>query len=436
MIVMGDILNLQYSYEQIYAGVTHLTRGDRSSLSVLAIGGGGYVFPRYIEKVWPGSRVDVAEIDPRVTEAAVQAFGLDRNTAIKTFPMDARNYIDMLLREKQTGGQTPQYDITYEDAINDYSVPYQLTTREFNDKISQILTDDGIYMVNLIDAYRVGLFLGAIVRTLEQTFPNIYVIADEQTRKSAWGTFVIVASRQKINLENLTSQKQVANLNLWILNDSEIEALKKRGRWIVLTDDYAPVENLLAPVVRESTRARAAIQYAEYAENLNKQAKWSQSIAMYEKAIQLYPAMSAEFYTEIGTIQATQKRYEEGIRYFKKALDITPDYLVARQSICSVLLSQKKFDEAISCYNKALQERNDWPNIEEMYDDLGWAYEQKGDLALAETSYRKALTIEPNYESAWNNLGEIYIKQGKRNEAATCFERALEARTKFRRSTP
>jgi predicted membrane-bound spermidine synthase len=100
-ITMNDITNLKYSYEQIYAAVTNKLSQDKDKLSVLVIGGGGYVFPRYVEEVWPGSRVDVVEIDPGVTEAAMQAFGLDRDTTINTFTMDARNYVNQLLEQEQ-----------------------------------------------------------------------------------------------------------------------------------------------------------------------------------------------------------------------------------------------------------------------------------------------------------------------------------------------
>ena len=69
----------------------------------------------------------------------MQAFGLDRNTTINTINTDARNYLDMLLEKKRNGGQIPQYDFIYTDAFNDLSVPYQLVTKEFNDKIAQVL---------------------------------------------------------------------------------------------------------------------------------------------------------------------------------------------------------------------------------------------------------------------------------------------------------
>ena len=95
---------MQYFYTKIYAAITHGLSTDKERLSVIVIGGGGYVFPRYVEKIWPGSTVEVVEIDPGITKAAMEAFGLERNTTIKTFTMDGRNRIDRLLqREHQKG---------------------------------------------------------------------------------------------------------------------------------------------------------------------------------------------------------------------------------------------------------------------------------------------------------------------------------------------
>lgn len=247
-IIMNKIRDIQISYERIYAAITHRLSWDKEKLSVLAIGGGGYVFPRYVEEVWPGSYIDVAEIDPEVTEAAMQAFGLDRNTTINTVNMDARNYIDELLERKCSGKEIQLYDFIYGDAFNDYSIPCQLITKEFNDKIAQTLTDDGVYMLNLIDIYDYGEFLATVINTLQQTFSNVYVVSGNW-RSKVYHNFVIINSKREINLENLNREKSVRSLDLWVLSSSDIEKLKERSRGIVLTDNYVPVKNLLAPVV-------------------------------------------------------------------------------------------------------------------------------------------------------------------------------------------
>jgi tetratricopeptide (TPR) repeat protein/predicted membrane-bound spermidine synthase len=403
ILIMGDILNLQYSYEQIYAAVTHLLSRDKNKLSVFAIGGGGYVFPRYIEKVWPGSRVDVAEIDPRVTEAAILAFGLDKNTSINTFPMDARNYVDKLLQKKQTGGQIPRYDFIYEDAINDYSVPYQLTTKEFNDKIAQILTDDGVYMINLIDTYHTGLFLGAILRTVEQTFPYVYVVT-EHMRQSIRGTFVVIAAKQKINLEGLSSEKPVAKLNLWIFNNSEIETFKEKGHRLVLTDDYAPVENLLAPVVRQSALESLSNKYLERISKLERQGKLDESVAIYREIIKANTATATLIwaYNNMGQILARQQKWQEAIDAIKGAIEYNNKakvkYSMSDMYFNLSMASKKlgKYEDAFEYMNKAIE------------------------------AYREDLVQEPNSVRTLRNLGRALAEIDRLSEAAEYLQQAVD----------
>jgi spermidine synthase len=275
-IIMNDVLNLQYFYTKIYAGITGGLIKDK--LSIMVIGGGGYAYPQYVEKRWPGSHIDVVEIDPAVTEAAKQAFGLGRNSSINTITMDARNYVDELLNKQSNGEKIPRYNFIYEDAINDYSVPFQLVTREFNDKIAKILTDDGVYMINLIEIFDSGLFLGAMINTLEKTFPYVHVLVDPITLPTSRQTYVVVAAKHYFEPESILS-KYDENLKLRSLSKSDKDYLKEKAGGVVLTDDFAPVENMLAPVVRESAREKLALEYIKQAMYLRERAKRSQSIA-------------------------------------------------------------------------------------------------------------------------------------------------------------
>jgi tetratricopeptide (TPR) repeat protein/spermidine synthase len=416
IIIMDDILDLQYPYEQIYAAVTQMLTRDKSKISILAIGGGGYVFPRYIEKVWPGSHIDVAEIDPRVTKTAIEAFGLGRNTSINTFTMDARNYVDELLQKKRTDGRIPRYDFIYGDAFNDYSVPYQLTTREFNDKIAQILTDDGVYMINLIDIYDSGLFLGAVVKTLQQTFSHIYVIVDNRPRPARRDTFVVIAAMRKINLENLGSEKPVAGSNLWILNNSEIEALKKKAHEIVLTDDYAPVENMLAPVVRQGALISLSNKLLERASKLEYQGKLlksrgkiDESRAMYDKSVATYkaliranPATSIMAYNNMGQILASQRKWQQAIDAAKSAIE----------------------------YNEKAKIKH---SMSDMYYNISMASKQLGRdkdaseyMSKAIEAYREDLAQEPSSIKTLRNLGRALAKIGRFTEATECLQQAID----------
>src|SRR5947199_6234938 len=99
-----------------------------------------------MQYAYPGTEVDVAEIDPAVTNANFQATGLPVDTPIKTHWGDARQFV-----ERNQGSK--QYDLIYGDAFNDFSVPWHLTTREFNEKLARMLAPGGVYMINIIDAY-------------------------------------------------------------------------------------------------------------------------------------------------------------------------------------------------------------------------------------------------------------------------------------------
>ena len=402
-IIMGDILDLQYSYAKVYAAVTRMLTRDKSKISVLTIGGGGYVFPRYVEKVWPGSRIDVAEIDPRVTQAAILAFGLDRNTSINTFTMDARNYVDELLQKKRTHGRIPRYDFVYEDAFSDYSVPYQLTTKEFNDKITQILTDDGVYMINLIDIYDSGLFLGAAVKTLQQTFPCVYVVVEKRPL-SQRNTFIIIAAMRKINLENLDSEKSVAGMNLWILNDSEIETLKTKARGVVLTDDYVPVENMLAPVVRQSALVYLSGKYLERAPKLESQGRWDESIAMYKELIKvdLDPTKTILACNNMGQILARQGKWQQAIDAAKSAIE----------------------------YNQKAKVKH---SMSDMYFNISLASKKLGRdkdaseyMSKAIEAYREDLAQEPNSVKTLRNLGSALAEIDRFSEATEYLQRAID----------
>jgi tetratricopeptide (TPR) repeat protein len=433
-IVMDDILDLQYSYEKIHAAVTHMLSRGKDKLSVLVIGGGGYVFPRYVERLWPGSRVDVVEIDPGVTEAAIQAFGLERDSTINTLTMDARNYVNQLLEQGRTGGQAVQYDYIFEDALNDYSVPYQLTTKEFNDKIAGILTNRGAYMIELIDIYESGLFVGAFVNTLKQTFDYVYVIAENEPR-SARITFVVIAAKQKINLENLAAEEQVRNLDLWILDDAEIESLRQKASGIVLTDDYAPVENLLAPVVLASSRDLLAEEYLDQAERLKAKKQWDECILKFRDIISVDPGLSIKAYNEIGMIEAGRGRLAEAVKAFRGALEYNEKAEV-RQSMSNInfnvgIAFQRLGDneQAATYLQNAIRGyREDFakePGSAKIAGRLGNALATVGNFTEAAEYFRQAVNLDPLDVGNHSMLGQALVIQGRHDEAIAELQKAI-----------
>jgi spermidine synthase len=249
---LDDPRKLVYGYEKVYAEASQYLMQRISQPRALFIGGGGYTFPKYLAAVYPQTSIDVVEIDPGVTETAYDYLGLPRDGPIVTVNQDARLFIKLL-------DPARRYDLVLGDAFNDYSVPYHLTTREFNALVSRHLTNNGIYMVNLIDGRR-REFLTAYLRAMKLTFDHVYLVpVGQDWETSVRSTFVVLASQQAIDLaalRQLDGGDGVRETASWLLPEDRLEALLAEGPQVILTDDYVPVDNLLAPVFEESEAQR------------------------------------------------------------------------------------------------------------------------------------------------------------------------------------
>jgi Tfp pilus assembly protein PilF len=118
----------------------------------------------------------------------------------------------------------------------------------------------------------------------------------------------------------------------------------------------------------------------------------------------------------LGEYLCWQGRPDEGLLHFQEAVRIWPGYPQARINFCHTLLILDRIDEAIDCYNKAVEERNEWQDMYEIYQGLGWAYEQKNNFSGAEKNYRKALELKPDFKPAQDGLASVQAKQKQRTE--------------------
>jgi spermidine synthase/MFS family permease len=247
---MSDPTYYEYAYIKVYAEMTDYVASERPDYRAIFIGGGGYTLPRGMETTYPQSSIEVVEIDPGVTQTAYDQMGIDPNGRIVTHNVDARLYFDQI-----QGG--PKFDLVFGDAFNDLSVPYHLTTREFDRQVRNVLRDDGFYLVNVIDKLYGGQFIPSFVRTLKTVFPHVYVMSAGTpwlAQVSTPNTFVVVGTATPIDSERLKraqTRSRAGSVVTNIMPSDLMEAWLATAPGVTLTDDFAPADNLIAPLFAE-----------------------------------------------------------------------------------------------------------------------------------------------------------------------------------------
>ena len=246
-----DPSKLGYGYERIYADITeYVAQREPGPLRTLFVGGGGYTFPRYVAAVYPTASVEVVEIDPGVTEVAYDFMGMPRDTKIKSYNEDGRLFF---------AGQNADdpYDLIYGDAFNDLSIPYHLTTVEFDRRVRARLEDDGFYLANVIDNPRTGQFLRAYLRTMREVFPYVYLFVEGTAAgwdQGGQSTLIVAATGRPLDfadLRRVVGQDGQRPLRSDMVTPEQIDDYLARGPAIVLSDDFAPVDQLVAPLFLE-----------------------------------------------------------------------------------------------------------------------------------------------------------------------------------------
>lgn len=241
---LDDPTHLEFQYVQALAGVADTAFPAGEPLDAYHLGGGGLTFPRYLERVRPGTVSVVSEIDRGVLEIDERDLGLVTGPALDVRIEDAR----LGLRSLDTDSR----DLVVGDAFGGISVPWHLTTREALTDVRRVVRPGGIYAANLIDFAPLS-FARAELATMRTVFEHVAVASDAATlgrEVGSGGNVVAIASDEPLDLEALRSGFAAQGLEWEVVEGAELDA------WIgdspVLTDDFAPVDQLLTsyPTVR------------------------------------------------------------------------------------------------------------------------------------------------------------------------------------------
>ncbi|WP_448615794.1 fused MFS/spermidine synthase [Modestobacter sp. URMC 112] len=234
---LADPQHLEFEYVQAIASVTDAMAPVGEPLSALHVGGGGATVPRYLAAVRPGTTSRVLEVDPGVVAIDEEQLGLQTSADLSVDVGDAR----VGLSEEPAG----ERDLVVGDAFGGLSVPWQLTTAEALTLVDDALADDGVYAVNLIDHPPLA-FVRAELATLRSVFGSVLLLARAPVLAGEdGGNVVAVASQQPLPAEAIAAALEQRGLAWQVAEGPELDAFV--GDAQVLTDDFAPVDQLLTP---------------------------------------------------------------------------------------------------------------------------------------------------------------------------------------------
>ncbi|EGQ43475.1 MAG: spermidine synthase [Candidatus Nanosalina sp. J07AB43] len=205
---------------------------------VLFVGGGGFVGPQEFADM--GYDVDAVELDPGVVRAAERYFNLSEGPKLQVFTQDGREFL------KETN-QT--YDVIYLDAFRKSQVPFHLTTKEFMQLVYDRTDENGVVVSNIISTSSGpgSRFARAEYTTMDSVFESTYFFPTRDTGL-AQNIELVATKNQELTQQTLFERADEYRRKNLTDEVSMMENFSSEDA-IVLTDDYAPVERLLNPLV-------------------------------------------------------------------------------------------------------------------------------------------------------------------------------------------
>jgi hypothetical protein len=229
---LNDPKHLEFAYVQWIGAVVDVRR----PVDALHLGGGGFTVPDYIRATRPGSRQLVLELDGGLVDLDRRKMGLVTSPDLRVRVGDARVGL--------AAQPAASFDLIVGDAFGYLVVPWHLATREMAVDVARVLRPDGIYAQNVID-YPPDRFIRAEVATVGAAFPHVALVAPQDALDGETGSnFVIVASKAPLPLAALRERLDLVDEPVVLLQGPELATFVDNAR--VLTDDYAPVDQLLA----------------------------------------------------------------------------------------------------------------------------------------------------------------------------------------------
>jgi spermidine synthase len=209
----------------------------------LFLGGGAYSNPRQILLEENNiQEVGVVEIEPSLYPLAKKYFQLPEDSRLLNYLTDGRRY----LKENDKS-----YDLIFADVYSSlYSIPIHFTTQEFFSLAESRLTEDGVFLMNIIGRLegKGSELLLSEIKTFNSVFEKCYLIpvySSDQGEIQNYILFGLKNDASSIDWDQKILEDEEGAITYLSERIILVEDLDLRSS-LILTDNFAPIEYFTA----------------------------------------------------------------------------------------------------------------------------------------------------------------------------------------------
>jgi tetratricopeptide (TPR) repeat protein len=119
-----------------------------------------------------------------------------------------------------------------------------------------------------------------------------------------------------------------------------------------------------------------------------------------------------------------RERYLEAVEHYQRAITLKPDYYFAHANLAATYLAMERWDDAIKVLEPLVANAH-FTTPGNGYNNLGWAWYQKGDRPQARKNYVRAIQLAPKLCPAYNNYALLLIDEDNLEKAKENLEEAI-----------
>ena len=202
---------------------------NKDAKNTLLIGGAAYTYPIHYLQKYEDKKIDVVEIDDKMTQIAVDQFGLNINDSrLQVFNQDGRSYLNY---------SKNKYDTILIDAFKGLNAPFELTTYEALVHAKNMLNENGMVLTNIIASIEgeESDFIEYEYATYKAIFDDVKIFMVANKDRTDRQNLILVGIKGNPQIDETKTSEYLQYLDMEV---TEFETDKN-----IVTDDFAPIGN-------------------------------------------------------------------------------------------------------------------------------------------------------------------------------------------------